>query len=441
MDAVRNGKDVSKAEISRFAKFFNDELTIDGAVRPQLVAMCKYMGISPYGHDMFLRFKLRSRLNGIKKDDMQIMWEGGVGSLTDAEIAKACRDRGIREEVSNKWMREQMGNWLDLSQKREIPGSLLIMSRAFLYSRTDGGAENKADGLVETLGSMPEDVIMDVKQAADVGEGSTQERLEETLRQAKLIDLESERVARKEKEDGEKRKKKEAVEEKAERAAAEAADAERDSRADESISDKKVMSKVEAREAEIRKARFGKADVVSDKDNAGKARAGGTSEAEEEESKDEEELVEEHDQMREMLVSLGELSSDSSVEKEREELRNLKLQLVEAEELAKGTDGESSADMRRFKNSVSKLEREIERVDTKVGLRMKLLDQDNDGVMSLEECRSAMTLVVGERDDHAVAEILQRLDADADGNISKADLARLLHEMQFEYGVIEELPK
>jgi len=32
------------------------------------------------------------------------------------------------------------------------------------------------------------------------------------------------------------------------------------------------------------------------------------------------------------------------------------------------------------------------------------------------------------------------LDADADGNISRADLARLLHEMQFEYGVTDEVP-
>lgn len=442
LDAVRSGKDVSQTEISRFAKFFNDELTIDGAVRPQLVAMCKYMGISPYGHDMFLRFKLRSRLNAIKKDDMQIMWEGGVGSLTDAEVAKACRDRGIREEVSNKWMREQISDWLDLSQRREIPGSLLIMSRAFLYARVDGVAEDKEDGLVETLGSMPDDVIMDVKQAADVGEGSTQERLEETLRQAKLIELESEREARKEKEDQEKRKKKEAVEEEAERVAEEAAAVEEKQGTTDTISDKEVLEKVENEEEQIREKFFGDTRSASEKGTVGSQKDEPvTDTGSDGESKNEEELLEEHDRMREMVVSLGELSSDSSVEKEREELRNLKLQLAEAEILVKGTEGESSSDMRRFKNLVAKLGREIERVDTKVGLRMKLLDKDNDGLMSLEECRSAMTLIVGERDDNAVAETLQRLDADADGNISKADLTRLLHEMQFEYGVIEEPTK
>lgn len=442
LDAIRNGKDVSGAEISRFAKFFNDELTIDGAGRPQLVAMCKYMGISPYGHDLFLRFKLRSRLNAIKKDDMQIMWEGGVDSLTDSEVAKACRDRGIREELSKSVMRAQLSDWLDLSQKREIPSSLLIMSRAFLYARSDEGVEAKDEELAATLGSMPEDVIMDVKQAADVGNETTAERLEESLRQAKLIELESEREARKEKEDEEKRKKKEEegeAERLVEQAGSEASGKEADSAVADSISDKEVTKHVEEQEAKLAKEVLGTSGDGTEAESV-TAKESGAGIAEEVEEVDEEEVEKERDMIREMLVSLGELSSDSSVGKEREELRNLKLQLAEAEDLVQGTEGEKSADMRRFKSLVSKLEREIERVDTKVGLRMKLLDQDNDGLMSLDECKNAMKVIAGERKEEVVEETLKRLDADADGNISKADLTRLVHELQFEYGVVEEPP-
>lgn len=429
MNAIRSGNDVSSADVSRFAKFFNDELTIDGSVRPQLVAMCKYMGISHYGHESFLRFKLRSRLNAIKKDDMQIKWEGGVGSLTDAEVEKACRDRGIREEMSNKEMRKQLGDWLDLSQRKEIPSSLLILSRAFLYTSSDGSAESNEEGLAETLGSMPEDVIMDVKKAADIGEETTQSRLEETLRQAKLIELESEREARKEKEDEEKRKRKEAEEEASQSRSV--ADAE----ADMSISDKEMMKKAEAQEAKLAGEVLGRSGEGWSEEKRSESRSEDSGISEE---KDEEEIEEERNQVRDMLESLGQLSSDSAVEKEREELRNLKLQLTEAEDMVKGTAGESSSDMRRFKTIVSKLEKEIERVDTRVGLKMKLLDQDNDGLMSLEECKNAMKVIGGEADDEVVAETLERLDADADGNISKADLARLLNEMQFEYGVGEE---
>lgn len=438
MDAIRHGKDVSSSNVSRFAKFFNDELTIDGAARPQLIAMCKYMGISPYGHDMFLRFKLRSRLNAIKKDDMEIVWEGGVDSLTDGEVAKACRDRGIREEASSQWMRKQLADWIELSQKREIPSSLLIMSRALLYSRSDEYAE---EGLRETLGSMPDDVIMDVKQAADVRDGSTQERLAETLRQARLIEIESERLARKEKDDEEKRKKREELEKEREKDAEEesmevsGSNEPQDEKPDETIVDKEVMKKVEKIEAELSRVVMGTGAIGSeekDKDKEGK---------DEVEVIDEEEALKERDRIRNLLVSLGQLSSDSSVEAEREDLRHLKVQLAEAEGIVKGTEGENTTEMRRFKTLVTKLEREIERVDTKVGLRMKLLDQDNDGVMSLEECKQAMSVIADDCDDDVIEKTLQRLDADADGNISRADLARLLHDMQFEYGVVEEPPQ
>lgn len=441
LNSIRSGKKIDPSEVGRFAKFFSDELTIDGAVRPQLIAMCKYMAISHYGHDTFLRFKLRSRLNAIKKDDMEIMWEGGVNSLTDDEVAKACRDRGIREEQSTQLMRNQLRDWLDLSQKKEIPSSLLIMSRAFLYFSADRTAEEGSDGLVEALEALPDDVIMDVKQAADVGDGNNVERLEETLRQAKLIEIESERDARKEKEDKKKRKKKEAEEE-AERAGAEVATGSHGGAVpDDSILDEQVLRKVEKHEARVvEDVMVGAENSFADKQESAVENSTSSEQlASEHESKDEEELEKERDGIRNMLLSLEELSSDSAVESEREELRNLKLELGEAEAFVKGTKGEESSEIRRFKSLVSKLEKEIERVDAKVGLRMKLLDKDNDGLMSLDECKNVMTVLAGERDDIVVTETLKRLDANADGNISKADFARVLNEMQFELGVSEEL--
>lgn len=441
LESIRTGKVVDGTEVARFAKFFNDELTIDGAVRPQLVAMCKYMGISPYGHDLFLRFKLRSRLNAIKRDDMQIMWEGGPGSLTDDEVAKACRDRGIREGESSVRMRHQLAEWLDLSQKKEIPGSLLILSRAFLYTGSYPVADGGAEGLVETLGSLPDDIIMDVKQAADVSEGSNAERLEETLRQAKLIAIESDREARKEKEDEEKRKKKE-VEEEAERLEAEpAANGLSDAVPDESIADKTVAEKVKIHEERVAEAIFGaKVQVApgfSEVKNIGEAEIESVA-APEAEEKDEEQKAKEQDTIQKLLLSLGELSSDSAVEQEREELRHLKLELADAENFVRETEGTEGSDLKRFRRMVSKLEREVERVDAKVGLRMKLLDKDNDGLMSLEECTNAMAVIAGGHDDEVVAETLRRLDGDEDGNITRGDLTRVLNELQFEYGVVSE---
>lgn len=435
LDSIRSGKYVDASEVARFARFFNDELTIEGAARPQLIAMCKYMGISPYGHDLFLRFKLRSKLNGIKRDDMEIMWEGGVESLTDEEVSKACQDRGIRE-VDTRRMRRELSDWLDLSQSKEIPGSLLIMSRAFLYT-TDLEAKEKSnsDGLVETLGSLSEDVIMDAKKAADVGDETTVERLAETLRQAQLIEVESQREAQKEKEDKEKRKKKETEEEaiRAQTQLSTEAQEQGDQVPDEPIADKAVMDKVRLAEDKLSEAIIGVSGGSGSAPESLKAKL----ELPEEAEMDEEEEQKERDGIREMLESLEALASDSAVEKERDELRDLKIALSSAETTIRVTEGVESADFRRLKGLVSRLEREIERVDTKVGLRMKLLDKDNDGLMSLNECKDVMKLIAGERDDELVEETLQKLDADDDGNISREDLKRVLREMQFDLGSSE----
>lgn len=407
IDSIRSGNPVDSSEVSKFARLFNDEITIDGAARPQLVAMCKYMGLSTYGHDQFLRFKLRSRLNNIKKDDMEIMWEGGVNSLTDDEIIKACQDRGIQTiGMPKKVLREQLHGWLDLSQRREIPSSLLIMSRAFFYS--------EGDGLKETLGSLPEEVIMDVKFSSGA---TNQERLDEARRQAKLIAMESEAEDRKEREDEERRKKKEELS------------------AAEQVADERVtaqdaeMAKAEKVEAEIKKEFFA---TTSDKQTTTADEKSIEETASPETVLNEEELLQEQDDIRKLLVSLGELSSESAVEKEREELAHLKAELAEAEAVVKESGESTGLDLRRFKSLVRKLEREVERVDAVVGLRMKLLDKDNDGLMSFEECKNIMGVIAGNPDDALVTETLRRLDADADGNISKADLARLLKELQEE---------
>ncbi|XP_073221704.1 uncharacterized protein [Cicer arietinum] len=106
MNKVRTGARVSNAEILGFAKLFNDEFTLDNISRPRLVNMCKYMGISPYGTDAYLRYMLRKRLQEIKNDD-KLIKEEGVESLSEAELRQACRDRGLLGLRSVKEMRQQ----------------------------------------------------------------------------------------------------------------------------------------------------------------------------------------------------------------------------------------------------------------------------------------------------------------------------------------------
>lgn len=132
MNKVRTGARVSNDEILGFAMLFNDELTLDTISRPRLVNMCKYMGISPFGTDAYLRYMLRKRLQEIKNDDRMIQ-EEGVETLSEAELRQACRDRGLLGLLSVEEMRKQLNDWLDLSLNHSLPSSLLILSRYLIF--------------------------------------------------------------------------------------------------------------------------------------------------------------------------------------------------------------------------------------------------------------------------------------------------------------------
>lgn len=64
---VRAGAEVSNAELVKFASLFNDELTMDNLDRVQLVSMCQLLNIPPFGTDGFLKKRLRSNLDAIKR--------------------------------------------------------------------------------------------------------------------------------------------------------------------------------------------------------------------------------------------------------------------------------------------------------------------------------------------------------------------------------------
>ncbi len=69
---VRAGESVNNYEITRFAQLFNDELTLDNLERIQLVNLCRFVGIPPFGTDAFLASRLRAHLARIKvRPDLQ----------------------------------------------------------------------------------------------------------------------------------------------------------------------------------------------------------------------------------------------------------------------------------------------------------------------------------------------------------------------------------
>ncbi|XP_037495019.1 mitochondrial proton/calcium exchanger protein [Jatropha curcas] len=194
MSKVRKGARVSNEEILGFAKLFNDELTLDNISRPRLVNMCKYMGISPYGTDAYLRYMLRRRLQEIKNDDKMIQAEG-VESLSETELHQACRERGLLGLLSVEEMRQQLRDWLDLSLNHSVPSSLLILSRAFSVS----GKVKPEEAVQATLSSLPDEVVDTVGVTALPSEDSVSER----RRKLEFLEMQEELIKEEEEEEEE----------------------------------------------------------------------------------------------------------------------------------------------------------------------------------------------------------------------------------------------
>lgn len=166
MQKVRAGESVEPGELLKFAKLFNDELTLDNLERVQLVSLCRFVGIQPFGTDAFLRTRLRAHLTDIKGDDREIE-EEGLENLTEDELRQACRARGMRApfgEGSAPFMRKQLGEWLDWSLNRSLPSSLLLLSRAFTVTSPIGKpAAVDVSSIRETLSTMPDEAVEDVE--------------------------------------------------------------------------------------------------------------------------------------------------------------------------------------------------------------------------------------------------------------------------------------
>lgn len=63
------GSYVQTEDILKFAKLFEDELTLDNLGMSQLRALCRVLGIQPLGTPEILRFQLQMKLRELRADD------------------------------------------------------------------------------------------------------------------------------------------------------------------------------------------------------------------------------------------------------------------------------------------------------------------------------------------------------------------------------------
>ncbi|KAE9602906.1 putative EF-hand domain pair, letm1 ribosome-binding domain-containing protein [Lupinus albus] len=393
LNMIRRGSRVSNEEILGFAKLFNDELTLDNISRPRLVNMCKYMGISPFGTDAYLRYMLRKRLQRIKEDDKMIQAEG-VDSLSEDELREDCRERGMLGLLSVEEMRQQLRDWLDLSLNYSVPSSLLILSRAFIVS----GRYKPEEAVQATISSLPDEVVDTIGVTSLPSEDSVSERrrkLEFLAMQEELIKEEQER---------------EKVEQ-----------ARMDNNSGEEDKALKEMNIATANEAH---------QLARDRASENK------------------------EQLCELSRALAVLASASSVSSEREDflrLVNKEIELYNSMVEKEGTDGEkdafkaykaareehdhdtesdeghevSSALIERVDAMLHNLEKEIDDVDAKIGDRWRLLDRDYDGKVTPDEVASAAMYLKDTLGKEGIQELISNLSKDREGKILVEDIVKL----------------
>lgn len=456
IEKARLGEPLSNELVLRISRLFKDELTLANIARPQLVSMCRYMGVQPYGADAFLRFQLRTKLRLIKEDDRRILWEG-IDSLTTQELREACQERGMRSVGLTKFgYKRQLQEWLDLSIQKSVPISLLIMSRAFAISSISSHPE---DVLKNSMSSLDSDTINEIVLA--VALPAEEKTLDMKTRKLESIQFQKEMIE-------------DELEEKKD-----AGDKSRKGK-DEAVKAKEQMdllataksSKSDALPSgSVLTAQSISTEKVSKINSPSQLSvASATSSVSLEEKAKKTLTVDE-------IQALGDLTRGSSVEREKAELAVLEASIdavtVEVPVSREATESkvnfasaidpnivysqqggnssppsESNADfdafthnqapkqeedksLVRMKSAVNdmldKLKVRIDTAEKELGDKMRLLDKDNDGEVSVEELKEAMSKLFKRAPTEKEAEdIVQLLDKDKDGKFSVLELLQYI---------------
>ncbi|KAJ2873292.1 LETM1 domain-containing protein ylh47, partial [Coemansia asiatica] len=197
-----SGEAVSTGDLLRVAHIFEDELTLDNLTRPQLVSICRFMGVNAFGTDNYLRYQITNRMRYIRADDKVIKSEG-IDSLSVPELQSACQSRGLRTMgVSPGRMRDELTQWIELHVEHNIPSTLLILSRIIAAGEPMSQQQQfNADALQATINSLPDNLVNEatLRLAEVSGTATPKQKLEVLEEQEELIEDEDEQEKKKKK--------------------------------------------------------------------------------------------------------------------------------------------------------------------------------------------------------------------------------------------------
>ncbi|EKM55902.1 uncharacterized protein PHACADRAFT_256836 [Phanerochaete carnosa HHB-10118-sp] len=367
------GESPTAQDITNVARLFDDDLTLDNLSRPQLVSMCRYMGINAFGTDNFLRSTIRSRLTTIRRDD-QLIDREGIDELSVSELQAACQSRGIRTGgVSPARLREELATWIKLHLHERVSGVLLILARAFQFDRHPAEDQDGKTAIIKSLenvlSGLPDNLLNEAELEVEADQATYKQKLEVLQQQEELIEDEEEQ---------------EQKEENARRARRE----EEARLAQTLLPESELIPESAAEEPQI-DARM-------------------TSE-----------------QVKELAEALSILSAKSSVLKERKELRDLMEENLQAEEDPQSPSG---ALTKRIRTMLTKIDQQLEAYDQRVGSSLQMISCDPQGRISAEDLQKAFNVIKHKPDAEIAAGLVEKLDVDKDGYVELEHVLGLVRE-------------
>ncbi|KAI0059083.1 LETM1-domain-containing protein [Artomyces pyxidatus] len=394
------GESPSMQDIVNVAKLFDDDLTLDNLSRPQLVSMSRYMGLNAFGTDNFLRGTIRGRLMQLRRDDQAIDSEG-VDELSTAELQAASASRGIRTfGVSPARLREELTTWIDLHLHHRVSGVLLVLGRAFEFDRTPGKDESGQAAVIKSLehvlSGLPDNLLNEAELEVDSDNASYKQKLEVLQQQEELIEDEEEQE---QKEEDARRAKKEAEE--------------RNKREEEARMAESLLPDSEV------KTKF--VEILHPEPLEEDARM--TTE-----------------QLKELVEVISVLSAKSSVIKERDELRALMEENSQAEEVglpcpsmcckpnSASKEPTTAALVKRIRTMLTKIDKQLEEYDARVGNSLQLISCDPQGRISIRDLEKALAVIKHKPEEDVVQNVVDKLDVDKDGYVELEHVLGLARE-------------
>jgi len=131
------------------------------------------------------------------------------------------------------------------------------------------------------------------------------------------------------------------------------------------------------------------------------------------------------EQLKELAEALSVLSSKSSVLKERDELRALMEENLQAEEDPKSPSG---ALTKRIRSMLTKIDSQLQEYDAKVGSSLQMISADAQGRISIDDLKKALDVIKHKPDQDVVQAVIQKLDVDQDGFVELEHVLGLVKE-------------